>query len=217
MVRTVWGVDSASAVSPSLFECVVNQFGKPEYWGRYLTTVENVSDGLTQEEIQFLQDNRIKIMPIYNVFREAVGYRQGEITATNAIFHARRLGIPTGTFIFANIEHFFMIDEAWLRGWIDAFYPSGFKPDFYNDPVRGQFNEAFCQAVINHKRVKEQAVLWSAEPENGVTTKQNRPRTFAPATPDCDALVWGWQYGRDAEECPIDTNLIDRKLYESLW
>lgn len=217
MPRTVWGVDSAAAVTPNLLNCVIQNFGKPEYWGRYLNTIPNVSDGLTQEEIQRLRGEGIRVMPIYNDFGRAVGYRDGEIAATNAIFHARRLGFPTGIRIFANIEHFFEVDEAWIRGWVDAFYPSGYKPGFYHDPDRGVFSPAYCAAVQASERVKVQSVLWSAEPEPGVTRKQNRPRQFAPSKPPCEANVWGWQYGRDAEACPIDTNLIDQRLYHDLY
>ncbi|MDE5412718.1 glycoside hydrolase domain-containing protein [Alkalihalobacterium chitinilyticum] len=217
MARSIWGVDSAAAVTPALYDCVLENFGKPEYWGRYLTTIPNVSDGLTSEEIQRLRGNGIRVMPIYNEFLEAVGYRTGEITAANAIFHARRLGFPTRVRIFANIENFFDVDEAWIRGWVDAFYPSGYKPGFYHDPLEGPFSDAYCTAVENSERVKVQSVLWSAEPEPGTTTKQNRPQRFTPAKPPCEANVWAWQYGRDAEECPIDTVLADRRLYDDMW
>ncbi|WP_096199138.1 glycoside hydrolase domain-containing protein [Bacillus sp. FJAT-45350] len=217
MPRTLWGVDSAAAVSEDLYNCVIENFGKPEYWGRYLTTVPNVSDGITSDEVARLRGNGIRILPIYNVFREAVGYRQGKITANNSVFQARRLGIPTGSVIFANVEHFFNVDEGWIRGWVDAFYPSGYLPGFYHDPVQGNFSSAFCEAVENNEQVRIQSILWSAEPEPGTTSKQNRPRRFAPASVQCEANVWGWQYGRDAEQCPIDTNLITQQMYDVLW
>lgn len=217
LVRTAWGVDSASSVTESLYQCVLTNFGKPDFWGRYLNTIENVSDGLTNEEVKILRSNGVRIMPIYNDFRSATTYRAGEISATNAIFHARRLNIPTGVRIFANVENFFDVDEAWIRGWVDTFYPSGYKQGFYNDPTEGPFAQAFCQAVATNDRVRTQSVLWSAEPELGVSTRQNMPKQFRPTTLDCDANVWAWQYGRDAEACPIDTNLIDSRLYNDLW
>ncbi|OLO35910.1 hypothetical protein BTR23_16325 [Alkalihalophilus pseudofirmus] len=217
MARSIWGVDSAAAVTPALYDCVIENFGKPEFWGRYLNTIPNVSDGLTVEEINRLRGNGVRVMPIYNDFAEAVGYRAGEIAAANAIFHARRLGFPTGVRVFANIENFFDVDEAWIRAWVDAFYPSGYKPGFYKDPLEGSFSEEYCAAIANSERVKVQSVLWSAEPEPGVTTKQNRPQRFTPAKPPCDTNVWAWQYGRDADVCPIDTVLSDRRLYDDMW
>jgi hypothetical protein len=216
MATYVWGVDSAARVTDTLYDCVVSNYGKPKFWGRYLTTVPQVSDGLSQEEIQFLHQQEIKVMPIYNVFREALGYRNGQLMARNAIFHAQSLGFPKDIFIFANIEHFFLVDEAWIRGWVDVMYNSGYRPGLYHDPTKGSFSEAYCLAAQNSATVKSQAVLWSAEPEIGVSSKQKAP-TFAPALPPCTSLVWAWQYGRESSKCPIDTNLITNQLFNRLW
>lgn len=217
MARTAWGVDSAARVTEDIYQCVLSNYGKPDFWGRYLTTVPGASDGLTKEEAQFLRQNGVRILPIYNDFRSATTYRNGEIQATNAIFHARRLNIPTGAIIFANIENFFTVDEAWLRGWVDTFYPSGYRPGFYHDPEEGEFPQAFCEAARANERVFSQTILWTRKPEIGITTRQNMPRTFQPQKLPCPANIWAWQYGRDAPNCPIDTNLIDSRLYEYLW
>lgn len=213
----IWGVDSAVKVTEELFQCVVQNLGNPRYWGRYLTTVPNVSDGLTKEEITFLHQKGVKVLPIYNVFRKALGYREGGVTAANTIFHMRRLGFPKGSVAFGNVEHFFEVDEAWIRGWVDRFYPSGYKPGLYHDPVKGMFSNAYCQAAANHARVKEQLVLWSAEPEVGTLGAKKAP-AYKPAKPNCAAAqIWAWQYGRDDENCPVDTNLIDKRLFSVLW
>src|SRR5690554_4350592 len=113
MNDVIWGIDSASRATEELYHCVKNNYGNPDIWGRYLNTIENVSDGLTREEINFLKNKGIKILPIYNNFREAVGIQAGRIAAQNAIFHAQRLGIPEGVFIFANVERFFEVDSEW--------------------------------------------------------------------------------------------------------
>ncbi|WP_134686605.1 glycoside hydrolase domain-containing protein [Brevibacillus migulae] len=215
-MATVWGVDSAAHVTADLYQCVLRNFGKPRVWGRYLTTVPNASEGLTPAEINFIHRQGIKILPIYNQFRAAVGFQRGQIVARNAVFHARRLRAPKGITLFANVERFFDIDEAWIRGWVDAMYPSGYRPGIYCDPVRGDFRNAYCQAVAKDRRVAQQAVLWSAEPEPGVTREENAP-AFQPVKPPCAATVYGWQYGRDSRSCPIDTNLFDQRLLASLW
>ncbi|WP_188205929.1 glycoside hydrolase domain-containing protein [Alkalibacillus aidingensis] len=213
---SIWGVDSASNVTEELYNCVLQNFGKPDYWGRYLTRVEGSSEELTQAEIDLLHNSDTRIMPIYNEFLEALGTRQGRVTAYNAIFHARRLGIPEETPLFANIENFFSVDADWVVGYVDMMFTSGYRPGFYHDPDEGDFSVAYCQAVEQSQQVANQSILWSAEPEPGVTARRNAPE-FNPSEPPCQANVWGWQYGRDADECPIDTNLIDERLYNMLW
>jgi hypothetical protein len=214
--KEIWGVDSAARVTSDLYSCVVKNFGKPRYWGRYLTTIPDVSDGLTQQEVRYLHSNNVKIVPIYNNFNAAVGYRSGRVTAINATYQARKLGVPTGTFIFANIEKFFDVDESWIRGWVDAMIPSGFRPGIYADPSTTKFNRAYCTAVSTEAKVGEQVVIWSQEPTPGVTKKANAP-AYKPVTPPCIANVWAWQYGENAEECPIDTNLMEPRLFQALW
>jgi hypothetical protein len=215
-LRTIWGVDSAEAANEELYACVKNKYGKPKYWGRYLTRKEGVNEGLSKGEILFLHMKGIRIMPIYNDFSAALTYRQGQITARNAIFHANRLSFPNDTVIFANIENFFQVDEAWIRAWVDVFYPSGYRPGFYHDPKEGDFSTAFCTAAKKNEKVSSQSILWSSEPEKKVSKEKEAP-IFKPNKPNCHSLVWGWQYGRDAKDCSIDTNIILYKLYQLLW
>lgn len=216
MKDVIWGVDSAAKATEQLHRCVQTNFGLPDVWGRYLNTIENVSEGLTKEEISFLKGKGIKILPIYNNFQAAVGMQAGRIAAQNAIFHAQRLGIPKGVFIFANVERFFDVDTDWIIGWAEMFYDSSYRPGIYHDPTEGAFNIAFCDAVAKNKTVKDQVVLWSAEPEIGVTKKSEFP-AFNPKTPQCGGNVWAWQYGRDAETCPVDTILVQKRLYNQLY
>ncbi|MCA1029819.1 DUF1906 domain-containing protein [Bacillus timonensis] len=216
MPRYIWGVDSASSVNEELLSCVKENFGSPKYWGRYLTKVPNVSEGLTREEIAFIRTRGMKILPIYNVFSEAIGYSKGQIAARNAVFNARRLGIPPNTALFANVERFFKVDSDWILGWVESIYPSGYRSGIYHDPVEGGFSAAYCEAVSQNKEIAVQSILWSAEPEPGVTKERTAPR-FKPKTPNCKANVWIWQYGRDAKECPIDTNLADSRLLNYLY
>jgi hypothetical protein len=157
LARKVWGVDSANPVDQELFDCVKNQFGLPKYWGRYLTEIKNVSSGLTKNEIRFIRSKDIKILPIYNVFSEAFGYEKGQLAARNAVFHARRLGIPTNIVLIANVEQFFQVDSAWIRGWVETLYPTGYRSGFYHDPIKGQFSQAYCQAVQENNEVAVQS------------------------------------------------------------
>lgn len=216
MNDVIWGVDSAAKATEELYRCVTLNFGIPDVWGRYLNTIENVSEGLTKEEISFLKGKGVKILPIYNNFREAVGRQAGRVSAQNAIFNAQRLGIPKDVFIFANVERFFDVDANWIIGWAEMFYESSYRPGIYHDPTEGPFSQAFCEALETSKVVKEQIVLWSAEPEVGATKKADFP-AFKPTTPQCGGNVWAWQYGRDAKACPVDTILVQKRLYGHLY
>lgn len=211
-----WGVDSATKATKDVYDCVLKNFGKPNYWGRYLAPIPGKVDVLTKDEVQFLHNSGTKVLPIYSNFDRAIGYREGTVIAQNTIFQARRLGVPNGKVLFANIEKYFDIDEAWIRGFVDGIFPSGFKPGLYHDPVVGDFNNAYCTAVANSSEVANQVILWSAEPEPGVSKARNAPN-FRPTKPRCKGNVWGWQYGRDSTVCPIDTNLVNSQLYELLW
>ncbi|WP_047985741.1 glycoside hydrolase domain-containing protein [Ornithinibacillus californiensis] len=216
MPRYLWGVDSAARVTDNLYNCVLSNFGSPLYWGRYLSTVPNVSVGLTDDEINFIRGKSVRILPIYNDFSDATGYRNGRVAAANAIYHAKRLAFPEGVFLFANTEKDFAIDEAWIRGWVDAIYPSGYLPGIYADPSSATFNEAYCTAASNNEEISDQLVIWSQEPTPGPSNKTDAP-TYKPVSPPCLSNVWGWQYGENAEACLIDTNLIDARLFEGLW
>ncbi|WP_100405440.1 glycoside hydrolase domain-containing protein [Bacillus solitudinis] len=210
-----WGVDSAAAVTETLYKRVIDNYGQPDFWGRYLNDIPNVSDGLTTDEVRFIRNKGMKILPIYNNFSAALGARSGTVAARNAIFQARRLTIGEGSFIFANVENFFEVDADWIVAWVEAFYNSPFRPGFYGDPVEGTFNAAYCQAVTQSPLVSEQSVICSAEPERGVSPKRRIPR-YNPSRPDCTSNVWAWQYGRDSDVCPIDSVLMEKKLYETL-
>ncbi|WP_307337550.1 glycoside hydrolase domain-containing protein [Metabacillus malikii] len=216
MARKIWGVDSANPVDQELYERVKNQLGLPKYWGRYLTGKTKVSTGLTREEIQFIRNKGVKVLPIYNVMTETIGYEEAQVAARNAIFHARRLGIPKNTMLFANIENDYQVDVNWIKGWVETINPSGYRCGFFHDPVKGEFTKAYSQAVKEDNEVANQSVLWSADPETGASSERKAPR-FKPTKPNCKANVWIWKYGRDAKKCPIDTNLADERVLTYLF
>jgi hypothetical protein len=216
VAKIYWGVDSSKTVTRDLYNCVLKNFGKPLFWGRYLTTVEDASAGLTREEIVLLHNSGTKVLPIYNNFTSSVGYRGGMTSAVDAASSARRLGIPKGVPIFAKVEPFFEVDAEWLRGWYEGIQPRGYLAGYYNDPSEGSFSSAYCKAAQKNERIPADTILWSADPDRGTTKAGNAPR-FNPKSPSCKGNVWNWQYGRDAKACPIDTNLATRQLFEVLW
>lgn len=216
VARKVWGVDSTNTVNRDLYECVKNNFGLPKFWGRYLTERPNASSGLSKFEINYIHSKGMKVLPIYNVISEAVGYDEGRIAARNAVFHARRLNIPQNIVLFANIGKIFNVDANWIKAWVETILPTGYRPGLYHDPIEGQFAAAYCEAVKQNNEVALQSILWSTQPEPGVTSERKAPR-FNPDMPKCKGNVWIWQYGRDAVKCPIDTNLADERLLAYLY
>lgn len=72
-----WGVDSATYTDDDFYACVVDNFGEPVVWGRYLGEKEGVSEGLDADEVQLLHDNDIQILVIYNHVEDARGYDNG--------------------------------------------------------------------------------------------------------------------------------------------
>lgn len=211
-----WGIDSAENVTEDLFQCVIRNFGYPRFWGRYLVRVPGISEGLTEQEISFIRNKGVKLLPIYNSLQEAKGYWKGRAAANNAVFHAQELGIPKGIPLFANVEQFFQIDDKWIQGWTEAIVTSGYISGIYNDPVTGGFNQAFCNAAKENENVKTRNILWSAQPELESGGPQNLPN-YNPKAPDCGGNVWAWQYSRKVTQCPIDTNLASRSLVNILW
>jgi len=211
-----WGVDSAEIVTEDLLQCVIDNFGFPKFWGRYLVRVPGISEGLTEDEISFIHSKGVKLLPIFNSFQEAIGYRQGIEAANNAVFYARELGIPNGVPLFANVERFFQIDAEWIHGWTEALLVSGYRSGIYNDPVIGNFNKAFCDAINENEWIIKQNILWSAEPELNSSGPQNPP-SYMPEAPYCGGNVWAWQYSRDNIRCPIDMNLAYWVLVNILW
>ncbi len=209
-----WGVDSAAKVTQQLLTCVRNKLGNPIAWGRYLTTVPNVSDGLSPTEINFLHGEQIKIMPIYNNFKEAIGYKSGQLVARNTVYQARKLGIPKGKVLFANIEDYFHIDAEWIKAFAHTIYPTGYRSGMYANMVK--ISDAYCEAVREDNFVSEQMILWSSTPRPG-TTKQSLAPVFKPTKLPCKANIWAWQYGRDAKECAVDTNLLDSRVISYLY
>jgi hypothetical protein len=203
-------------VDKDLYECVLNQFGKPLFWGRHLVTVPNTANGLTRDEISLLRNSGTKIMPIYSNFTHATGERQGKTVAKNMIYHAKRLGFPKGKILFASIERNFAVDAAWINGYINTLYISDYKAGIYFDPIKKIFQQGYCEAISKNSDLGNQVVLWSARPETGVSSAKNTPR-FRPSKPTCQSNVWGWQYGRDDKEYQIDTNLINLRLFDLLW
>ncbi|SEM97104.1 protein of unknown function [Mesobacillus persicus] len=212
----IWGVDSASLTTEDMIACVEDNFGSPDIWGRYLGDKEGVSRGLTSDEIELLQSNDIRILVIWNHFENATGFDNGQSEAEEAIQMAQDLGVPEGVAIFADIEPNYPVDSEFIRGWFETMNESQYTPGFYGvfDPERDLY-AAYEQAGADNGQLLENAYVWTAAPNNGITTEDNAPE-YQPQAPE-NAQIGGWQYGLDAQACNIDTNLFNSELLDVLW
>ncbi|MGO4888049.1 glycoside hydrolase domain-containing protein [Anaerobacillus sp. MEB173] len=209
-------MDSASLTTDEFYRCVVDNFGEPQIWGRYMVDKEGVSYGLTDEEITLLHNNNIMILPIYNHFEDATTYKNGVAQAEQAIQFAKEYGIPEGVALFADIEPMYPVDTAFIQGWHDTImassYESGIYGVFSDD---SELNTAFVQATEENEEIIENTVIWSNQPQIGITTKSNAPE-YDVSAPE-GSLDWGWQYGLDSETCNIDTNWFRGEITDYLW
>ncbi len=172
----------------------------------------------TAAEVTFLHEQGVRILPIFNNFSRATEYADGVTEANDAIAVARRLGIPKGVVIFADIEADYVVDEAWIRGWADIMEKSKYVPGIYHNPITGGSSQAYCTAVRNDATVARNVILWSNEREPGITTKANAP-AWHPSAPPCSGRTLAWQYGENgtAGSHGIDTDLVHPSLLPYLW
>ncbi|MFS0864684.1 glycoside hydrolase domain-containing protein [Fredinandcohnia sp. 179-A 10B2 NHS] len=216
MPEIVWGIDSASETSGDFYACVKDNFGDPGIIGRYLGDREDISKGLTSEQIEIIHGEGDFILPIYNHFNDATGYDNGVAHAKEAIKIASDLGILEGVALFADIEPDYPVDSEFIKGWFDTISESQYKSGIYGvfDPEHALF-EAYNAAVESNKSILENNYIWTAAPSVGITVESEAPE-FKPAAPE-GSLAWGWQYGLDADTCNIDTNLFKSELVNVLW
>jgi hypothetical protein len=214
--QILWGADTASPLDQAFLQCVVDNYGTPSVFGRYLETKEGVSAGLTPEEVELLHGQGIKIIPIYNHFTNATTYENGAKEAQAAIAYAQQIGIPEGKAIFADIEPTYPVDEAFISGWVETLLGSPFKPGIYGVFTNeSALTAAFQAAIAANQNVQSQTIIWSSNPDPGVTPQANAPE-FQPGAPE-NVPVSIWQYGINGETCNIDTNLIQSNILDLLW
>ncbi|MFT4415546.1 glycoside hydrolase domain-containing protein [Fredinandcohnia humi] len=212
----IWGIDSASETSEEFYACVREHFGDPVVFGRYLGDIEGVSKGLTAKQVKLIHSKGDYILPIYNHFDNATGYENGVSQAKEAIKLASEIGMPKGIAIFADIEPNYPVDSEFIRGWFETISNSQYKSGIYGVFDQEQnLSKAFNEAIEKNQDILENNYIWTAAPNIGITTQAKAPK-YTPEAPE-NSLVWGWQYGIDAESCNIDTNLFKGALVDVLW
>lgn len=208
-----WGVDSAEVAHDGLYECALDNFGKPDVFGRYIGDNEDVSRGLTEKEVSFLHEKDVDILLIYNHVTDVTSIEVGNKHAEEAIGLAKELDVPDGVALFVDIEPNYSVDAAFIQGWYETIDASSYVPGIYG--VFSEDSELLTAFNESDETVQEHTIVWTAYPQKEITSKEEAP-SFEPQGPK-DANVYGWQYGIDAERCTIDTNLFTEDMIDFLW
>lgn len=129
---------------------------------------------------------------------------------------AKDLDVPKGVAIFADIEPTYEVDAEFIKRYYDEMKKLGYITGIYGVFDNGQIlSKAYKQAAKENRALGKETVLWTAFPQRGITKKTKAPE-FSAGGPS-DAKLLGWQYGLDATECNIDTNLFKGELIKYLW
>jgi peptidoglycan hydrolase-like protein with peptidoglycan-binding domain len=171
----LWGVDTTSFVTSSFLSEVGNNFGTPQFVGRYIDA--RSFSPMTASEASFIHSQGIHILPILSDFGGDTGRSTGVSRANDALTKAQTLGIPKGTILIVDLESGSAVDAGYIEGWYDTITAAGYTAGYYENPFPGSsvFNGAFCTAIGGDAAVSG-AILYSSEPSPGRTP--SLPDTF---------------------------------------
>jgi hypothetical protein len=221
----LWGVDSCRSLT-SIYAQTVSRFGKPDFWGRYLTNTG--CPGISHDEIAAAQREHIGILPIYNDYNcsRVSGYDAGMQYAKEAASAAWALGIGKGRVLAIDIEPpgsqcpgAINVDDGFIEGWYDGVAGNGYAPAYYGNGTAGsEFAAAWCHAVNVNPAIASHSYLWSFQPSLlGNVTKASSPG-YAPYSPGCGGQTAAWQYQIDSSMSgPSDVDLDQALSTMPLW
>jgi hypothetical protein len=213
---TIWGVDSASTITPGFLAQISSTYGQPGFFGRYAST-------LTSAEVNLAASRGFAILVLddANGTDDELGYAKGESDAKSAIGSAEALGVPAGTAIFRDVEaNASSINVAYVEGYSDAMLASGrYEPGFYENPTTGSFKGAFCGAVAANANYKSD-YLDSSEPEPNYPHGRTGPGaapSWHPATPGCGGQTVVWQYAEPGKTGGLNLDTDEAIASGPLW
>jgi peptidoglycan hydrolase-like protein with peptidoglycan-binding domain len=206
----LWGVDTTSFVTSSFLSEVGNNFGTPQFIGRYIDAIS--FSPMSASEASFIHSQGIHILPILSDFGGDTTYSTGVSRANDALSKAQSLGIPKGTILVVDLEAGSTVDAGYIEGWYDTIHAAGYTVGYYENPYPGssEFNGAFCSAIGGDSGVAN-SILYSDEPSPGRTPRSSAP-SFGPAGLLCNGQNLGgftriWQYGlQGSGSVNIDTD-----------
>lgn len=217
--KVLWGVDTTSFITASFLSEVGNNFGTPQFIGRYIDAL--AFSPISASEASFIHSKGIHILPILSDFGGDTGLSTGVSRANDAIAKAHALGIPKGTVLVVDIEAGEAVDAGYVEGWSNTIVAAGYTAGYYENPFAGssEFDGAFCAAVGSDAGVAN-ALLYASEPSLGRTSEASTP-PFGPAGLLCNGQDRGghsliWQYGLQGHGAVnIDTDELQSSV--PLW
>jgi Domain of unknown function (DUF1906) len=182
---TLWGVDTASFITPTFLGQIESNFSTPVFIGRYLDGKPRYVTSLNASEAAYIHSQNIRILPILSDFGNDTTYSTGVSRANDAIAKAHTLGISTKTVIIADIENGSSIDAGFIEGWYAMISSAGYTPGYYINPYPGssRFASAFCSAVSSNPVIGS-SIMYVTEPSKGRTPPSSAP-PFGPASVIC--------------------------------
>lgn len=214
--KIAWGIDTTSKVNSSFHRCVVDHYGHPAFVGRYMYSNQGVYTGLSKSEVNDLHKQGIKILPIFDKFSQAKGNKHGSQIAQNAIKRAKQLGIPKGTYIFADIEKSKPTDSQFIIGWTKTLDKAGYEAGVYGNLASGKLSGAYKSASKQSSFVKSRLKLWTNQPIAGSKLEKQAPNHFKAQSVNLNQTIL-WQYSINGSKCNVDTDLIKGKSLKRLW
>ncbi|GLV60308.1 hypothetical protein KDH_71280 [Dictyobacter sp. S3.2.2.5] len=217
--QVLWGVDTTSAVNASFLSVVGNNYGTPQFIGRYIDAIS--FSPISSSEASYIHSRGIHILPILSDFGGDTGLSKGVSRANDALSKASSLGIPKGTILVVDIESNSSIDSGYIQGWNDTIAAAGYVVGYYENPLPGSsgFNSAFCSAISADSAVAN-STLYASEPSPGRTPASSAP-AFGPTGLLCNGQDRGghtriWQYGlQGSGSVNIDTDELQSSV--PLW
>lgn len=188
-MKVLYGVNSKIPLNRKLkngytvYEWIVRQKGVPSFCFRTLCG----EDGITEEEIKFLQNKNCKLgIVIRNLKEKDISSCHGDREALNAIcdFESLNLKIDKKIAIFAEINKDYSINHNWMISFAQTLSMNGYVPAFIaNTDSSKNFNfDRQCSHFVDAtKEVGEFGAIYCAT-EPKISSKPEEWSPFCPSS-----------------------------------
>lgn len=174
----------------TMFDWVMRKNRFPAFW---LRTVSG-EEGLTKEEITFLESRNCKVIPVIGDFSESeTASSKGSESGKKAVQKITELNIATGTPIFVYIRDGMCVNHNWMIKFARTLKSNEFIPGFMGntdssiDPVFDRQVSHFIEATSNVNGYD--AVFLATEPK--ITGEPEEWIPFCPSAMDYEDMdLW---------------------------
>ncbi len=194
----------------------------PAVWGRYLGGGGGAATPLTKDEVAYLHQHGISILPIYNDSRLNGGadasYTLGSNEAHEAIAQADALGVPDNTYLACDIEYGALdrLTDSYVAGWSDTMRASryGGSGILYANCGDARFQAAMANGNANVQRLGLWLASWVQNPALAASAMPSWQAPHGPTAlpPSIASQTWLWQYAGGAYGDLVDLNVVQWPL-----